>query len=282
MTIKIVTDSSCDLPDEIVKELDISVIPLYINIGAKGYLDGVDITRKEFYEGLPDFPFHPSTAVPGADQFRKVYERLISQGASQVISIHVSSSLSAIMDVARTAAQEVKGAAVEVFDSRQLSLGTGFLVEMAGRAAQQGKSMSEIIASLKDQISRTHVFAALDTLEFLRRSGRMNSVFSGIGTLLQIKPILRMYDGKPTVERVRTQSKAIKTMLNWLKQIGKLEKVAIVHTHAPQRAKELVNLAGSLLTTGDILDVDVTPVIGVHLGPGAVGFALVSEEPSSL
>lgn len=195
MTIKIVTDSTCDLPDEIVKTLDISVVPLYINIGREGYLDGVDLSRQEFYEGLPNFPTHPTTAAPGTDKFRQVYERLVQEGATQIISIHISPSLSAVIDVARSAAQEVKDATVEVFDSRQLSLGTGFLVELAARAAKQGKAMGEIIHSLKDQISRSHVFASLETLEYLRRSGRMNGVVSGIGNLLQIKPILRMYDG---------------------------------------------------------------------------------------
>lgn len=278
MTIKIVTDSTCDLPDDIIKSLDISVVPLYINIGREGYLDGVEISRQDFYQNLPNYPIHPTTAAPGTDMFHRIYERLINQGATQILSIHISPSLSAVLDVARTAAQEMKDATVEVFDSRQLSLGTGFLVELAARAAQQGKAMNEIMHSLKDQISRSHVFASLETLEYLRRSGRMNGVVSGIGNLLQIKPILRMYDGNPTVERVRTQSKAIKTMMNWLKQIGKLERAAIVHTHAAERAKELLHLASDYLPEGNIPVVDITPVIGANIGPGAAGFALVAEK----
>lgn len=278
MTIKIVTDSTCDLPDEIVKTLDISVVPLYINIGRDGYLDGVDMSRQEFYKGLPNFPTHPTTAAPGTDKFRHVYERLIQEGATHILSIHISPSLSAVLDVARSAAQEVKDATVEVFDSRQLSLGTGFLVELAARAAKQGKAMGEIMHSLKDQISRSHVFASLETLEYLRRSGRMNGVVSGIGNILQIKPILRMYDGSPTVERVRTQSKAIKTMMTWLKQIGKLERAAVVHTHAAERAQELLHLASDFLPSGDIPVVDITPVIGANIGPGAAGFALVAAK----
>lgn len=278
MTIKIVTDSTCDLPDDIIKSLDISVVPLYINIGREGYLDGVEISRQDFYQNLPNYPIHPTTAAPRTDMFHRIYERLINQGATQILSIHISPSLSAVLDVARTAAQEMKDATVEVFDSRQLSLGTGFLVELAARAAQQGKAMNEIMHSLKDQISRSHVFASLETLEYLRRSGRMNGVVSGIGNLLQIKPILRMYDGNPTVERVRTQSKAIKTMMNWLKQIGKLERAAIVHTHAAERAKELLHLASDYLPEGNIPVVDITPVIGANIGPGAAGFALVAEK----
>ncbi len=276
--IKVVTDSTCDLPDEIVKALDITVIPMYINIGRRGYLDGVDISRQEFYENLPNYPTQPTTATPGTDKFRQVYERLTENGATQILSIHISPSLSAVMDVARSAAQEVKGAAVEVFDSRQLSLGTGFLVELAASAAQQGKALSEIMHGLKDQIARSYVFASLDTLEYLRRSGRMNGVVSGIGNLLQIKPILHMYEGKAKFERVRTQSKAIKTMLGWLAQIGKLERVAIVHTNAAERAQELLHLAADMLPAGIIPVVDITPVIGANIGPGAAGFALVAAE----
>ena len=276
MTIKIVTDSTCDLPDEIIKDLDISVVPMYINIGQQGYLDGVELSRQEFYQKLPDYPVQPTTATPGMDAFLNIYKRLIHHGATQVLSIHISASLSGVMDVARSAAREMKAATVEVLDLRQLSLGTGFLVEVAAKAAKQGQSMGDIVETLKDQISRSHVFAALDTLEFLRRSGRMNGVVAGIGNILQIKPILRMYNGEPIAERVRTEKKAVKKMLGWLREIGVFERIALVHTNAPERAQQLRVLAGDILPPGEIPSVDITPVIGAHIGPGAAGFALVA------
>ncbi|HNZ13150.1 MAG TPA: DegV family protein, partial [Anaerolineaceae bacterium] len=203
MTVRIVTDSTCDLPADIINKYRISVIPLYINVGSQGYLDGVDITRQEFYQKLPVFPTQPTTAVPSAQKFHSVYTALADKGATDVLSIHISTSLSAIHNVAQVAAQEVTSTRVTVMDSRQLSLGTGFMVELAARLAQAGHSLEQIVSALNEQIKRTYVFAALDTLEFLRRSGRMNRFLANFGTLLQIKPILRMHDGKPETEKVR-------------------------------------------------------------------------------
>jgi DegV family protein with EDD domain len=276
MVIKIVTDSTCDLPQTVVDELDIIVIPLYINIGKEGYLDRVELTRQEFYERLPEYSPHPTTAAPGSEVFRRTYEGLAAQGATQILSIHISESLSATVDVARAAARETRTIPVTVFDARQLSLGTGFQVETAARAAREGRPMDEILALINDQISRTHVFAALDTLEYLRRSGRMNGAIAGLGHLLQLKPLLRMYDGNPTAERVRTSRRAIKRLLEILMEVSPLERVALVHTHAREQAEKLHQKAMHLLPDGEIISVDITPVIGANIGPGAVGFACIS------
>ena len=276
MTIKIVTDSTCDLPQAIVAEYGITVVPLYINFGDQSYGDGVELSRQEFYERLPDCDPPPTTAAPGTEMFRQTYERLADEGATEVLSIHISISLSAVVDVARVAAKDTGAVPVTVFDSRQLSLGTGFLVLTAAKAAAEGRSMDEIISLLEEQVSRTHVFAALDTLEFLRRSGRMNWAMASLGTVLQIKPLLKMYDGNPTAERVRTRTRATKRLLNLLSDLVPLEKVALVHTHAPDRAEALRQQVQHLLPEGEIPSVDITPVIGAHIGPGAVGFACVT------
>jgi DegV family protein with EDD domain len=278
MNIRVVTDSTCDLPAETIKNYGIQVVPLYINVGKQGYLDGIDITREEFYQKLPTFPVHPTTAVPSPQKFRAIYDTLAEEGATQVLSIHISEALSAIADVARVAAQETTSTAVTVFDAHQLSLGTGFMVEMAAQMAAEGHSIQEILIALNAQIKRSHVFAALDTLEFLRRSGRMSKFMASLGSLLQIKPILTMYDGKPGAERVRTRERALKRVVEMLAAVGKLERVAIVHTHALERVAELRHLAAHLLPQGNILTEDITPVIGTHIGPGAVGFAVVSEQ----
>ncbi len=164
-----------------------------------------------------------------------------------------------------------------MLDSQQLSLGTGFLVEPAAKLAAAGSSVAEILAALNDQTQRSHVFPALDTLEFLKRSGRMNKYLAGFASLLQIKPILTMHNGKPGSERVRTRDRAMKRVVEMLVAVGALERVAIVHTHAqPERIAELRALAAGLLPQGDALTEDVTPVIGAHIGPGAVGFAVVA------
>ena len=276
MSVRIVTDSTCDLPAETIARYGIHVVPLYINVGKQGYLDGVDITRAEFYDRLPTFPEHPTTAVPSIERFRAAYNTLADEGASEVFSIHISNALSAVVDMARLAAQETTSAPVTVIDSHQLSLGTGFLVETAAQMAAAGSSVAEIQAALNAQIPRTYVFAALDTLEYLKRSGRMNKYLAGFATLLQIKPILTMHNSKPSTERVRTRARAMHRLVEMLNAVGPLERVAIVHTHAvPERITQLRTLASSLLPQGDILTEDITPVIGAHIGPGALGFAVI-------
>ena len=276
MTVRIVTDSTCDLPAETIARYGICVVPLYINVGRQGFLDGIDITRQEFYTRLPSFSEHPTTAVPSPQKFHAMYDALADEGATEILSIHISVSLSAVVDMARVAAQETTTVPVTVFDSHQLSLGTGFMVEAAAKMAVEGSSVAEIHVELNAQIQRSHVFAALDTLEYLKRSGRMNKYMAGFATLLQIKPILTMYDGHPGTERVRTRDRAMKRLVEMLAAVGSLERIAIVHTHAlPKHLAELRTLAAHLLPQGEILTEEITPVIGAHIGPGAMGFAVV-------
>lgn len=279
MPVRIVTDSTCDLPARVISQYKIHVVPLYINVGKQGYLDGIDITREEFYKQLPTFPNHPTTAVPSIERFHAAYNTLADEGATEILSIHISISLSAVVDVARVAARDINTIPVTVIDSQQLSLGTGFMVETAAKMAEEGHTAAEIQAALENQAQRSHVFAALDTLEFLKRSGRMSKYMAGLATMLQIKPILTMHKGKPGTERVRTRERAMKRVLEMLAAIEKIERVAIVHTHAlPEHIANLREMAGSLLTSEEIMIEEITPVIGAHIGPGALGFAVVSAQ----
>jgi DegV family protein with EDD domain len=277
MTVRIVTDSTCDLPADVITRYGIYVVPLYINIGRQAYLDGVDITREEFYKKLPDFPEHPRTAVPSMQKFRALYDALADEGANEVLSIHISTALSGIMNVAQSAAQETSSVPVTVFDSRQLSLGTGFLVETAAKLAQEGASVTEIRDVLNAQIHRTHVFAALDTLTFLRRSGRMNSVLSVIGEILQIKPFLTMYEGKPGAERVRTRKSAMRRLSELLRQYAPYERVALLHSDAAERALFLMKEVQEIFPDQPIWCEQINPVLGAHIGPGVIGFACISK-----
>jgi len=231
MTVRIVIDSTCDLPAWVISRYGIYVVPLYIDEGAK-----------------------------------------------EVLSIHISTSLSAVVNVAQVAAREAASVPVTVFDSRQLSLGTGFLIETAAKLAQAGSRVPEILAALTEQIKRTHVFAALDTLQFLRRSGRMNSVVSTIGEFLQIKPLLKMYDGNASAERVRTRKHAMQRLVELLREYGSYEKVALLHSDAAARARELLQGVRDILPDGEIWFEQINPVLGAHIGPGVVGFACVSEK----
>jgi DegV family protein with EDD domain len=275
LSVRIVTDSTCDLPEATIKKYGIGVLPLYINIGDKGYLDGIEISREAFYKRLPEYETMPTTAIPGPEKFRQIYEDLAAQGATSILSIHISVSLSATVDAARIGAQDFTAIPVTVFDSRQLTLGMGYLVETAAKAALEGGEINDILALLEEQISRTHVFAALDTLEYLRRSGRMSWAVARLGSLVKLKPLLRMYEGNPTTERVRTTRRANDRLLKILSDLAPLERAAIVHTHATARAELLRQKAQHLLPPGETPSVDITPVIGAHLGTGTAGFACI-------
>lgn len=264
MKTRIVTDSTCDLPPELIEEHSITVMPLYINFGKQGYLDGVEITRQEFYNRLPDYNPPPTTATPSIEAFLETYERLANDGAKEILSIHISEKLSATVNVARKAAEQFKSIPVTVLDSMQISLGTGFVVLEAARSIAEGLHLKDILAKLEALHPRVFVFAALDTLEYLKRSGRMNGVIAGIG-------------GDPQSDRVRTRERAIQRLIDLTKDVGPLDKIALVHTNAPQAADQLWERVKSLFPEmHQPLSVNVTPVLGAHLGPNVVGFAMVS------
>jgi DegV family protein with EDD domain len=278
MTIRIVTDSTCDLPQSVVEEHGINVIPLYVNFGAVSYLDGVELSRRQFYEMLPESDSLPTTAVPGLAAFTETYQKLASQGATEIISIHIASSLSAICDVARKAAEETKAIPVTVFDPGQVTLGTGFAALVAAEDAAKGKPAREIIARLENMAPRIHSYAALDTTEFLRRSGRLSVIQYGLSTILSIKPLIMMHNGELSSARVRTRQKCLDRMIELVRGLGPLERLALVHTNAPGKAEKLHEKTRDLFPTDEIpLSVDVTPIIGAHVGPNAVGMVAVAS-----
>jgi DegV family protein with EDD domain len=181
-----------------------------------------------------------------------------------------------MVNSARLAAEEWNKLPVTVFDSGNLTLGTGLQVLAAARAAAEGRTMDEIVALLEDQSVRTYCFAALDTVEFLRRSGRLTRFQSSLASVLKIKPLLKMNNGAFDMERVRTRKAALARVIELLSGLGPLEELALVHTHAPEAAESLGREAGSLVPEGGFsLSAEVTPVIGTHIGPGAVGFVAV-------
>ena len=279
MSIRIVVDSTCDLPDALAQQYGIVVIPCYVNIGAQSFLDGVDLTRQEFYAQLPTYKTFPKTAAPGIEMFTQAYERLIAEDATEIISIHLSSTLSALFNVAKIAAQEITGARVTLFDSRQLSLSAGWLAVTAAEMVRAGKAVPEIVAALHDQVARTQSCAVIDTLDYLRRGGRISWLLAGVGTALQIKPLFRVYDGQVMLEKTRTRKGALERLLNLVAAWGALERAAIVYTDRLERAEELRQL---VLENFPHLVFEyclqVTPILGAHLGPGTVGIVCVMKE----
>jgi DegV family protein with EDD domain len=279
MTIKIVTDSTCDLPQEIMDKHGIAVVPLFINVGDKGYSDGVDITRAEFYARLPHFPQHPTTAFPPPDAFKDVYERLTEEGATEILSIHIASSLSGTANAALLGSREAKSAPVTVLDSGQFSLAMGFAVQKALDLIAQSVPVKEIVAALQDQLKRTYMYAAVDSFEYLRRSGRVGMLAAGIGTLLRIKPILAMHDNKASSMKARTHRRAVDLMIDLITNLAPLERLGFIHTEDPTPAEELKARLRHLWPAGtDVLSVSVTPVVGAHVGMGGLGIIAVGAK----
>lgn len=273
MNIRIVTDSTCDLPAENARRYGIEIVPLHIHMGHETLLDGVDISKEEFYQRLPAYDPAPSTAAPGPDTFIQRWQALAEQGAQAILSIHISEALSATVNSARLAAQQFTHIPVTVLDSSQLSLGLGFLVERAAQMAKTGHRAEEIVEKLGELMPHTYVFAALDTLEYLRRSGRMHIAVARFGEILRLKPLLFMNQGNPVAHRVRTRQKAMGRIHSWLQEYGPFEQLAVVHAGVQARAEELRDQARKLLPNLEIPVVQITPVLGANLGIGALGFA---------
>jgi fatty acid kinase fatty acid binding subunit len=278
MKIRIVTDSTCDLPEHLVGKYDISIIPLHINQGDKTFLDGVNLTRKEFYAQLPYCKPAPTTAAPGPEVFRQKYEQLAEEGAQSILSIHISESLSATINSARMAAGQFKRIPIIVLDSTQLSLGLGFIVEKAAQMAKLDHEIDDILARLQELMKHTYVFASLKTLEYLRRSGRMHFALARLGEILQIKPLLHMNQGNASAHRARTQRRATERLFDWLEEYAPYERLAVVHAGVQEEAETMRERIREFLPDGDIPVVQITPVLGSHLGIGALGFACVSKE----
>lgn len=276
MKIGLVTDSTSDIPQNLLDAHKIEVVPALLVIDGESYTDGTGITREAFYTRMPGMQKPASTAAPSAGDFMERYEKLLNTGAEKIISIHASATLSGIFNAARLAA-ETFGERVQVFDSQQLSLGCGFQVLAAAESIAQGANLTEINQTLLNLQKKIKVIAVLDTLEYLRRSGRVSWARARIGSLLNLKPMIELSYGKvENLGAVRTTRLANLRILEMLHEIGKLEKLAILHTNAEERARQFLADIEQHLPTPPLL-LNVTTAIGAHLGPNGLGFAAVRK-----
>jgi len=276
MKLGIVTDSTCDLPQYLVEQHKLEVVPTILILEGKEYADGKGISREEFYTRLPDFKTAPTTAAPSIGEFSGRYEKLFSQGCDHIISIHAAGTLTSVINIARQAAKEFSNR-VTIIDSLSLSMGLGFQVLAAAESAEDG--LEATLTAIGEAKKRLKVFAALDTLEYLRRSGRVPSAVAILGGMLSIKPMIELIDGEvKAVGAVRTTKQADERMFNFMRPLGKLERLAILHTNAEPRARGFLNQLMQEISQSlprDILLVNVTAVIGTHLGPNGLGFAAI-------
>lgn len=276
--IRIVTDSTCDIPKSFLADLAITSVPVYVNFGEESFLDGIELSRSEFYRRFATGET-ATTATPSSGTFTEVYSRLAAEGATEILSLHIADDLSNTGNVARLGAQ-ASPIPVTVIDTMQVSMGAGFLVMAAAVAAKAGKTMAEITAVLQDSINRTRIFGMLDTLDALRRGGRVNWAQFGIGTLLQIKPILLVYQGQISVAaRVRTRKRALPQLVDMVQTHSPLERLAILHVNALETADTLQQqLIPYFPAANPPFTVEITPAVASHFGLGAVGVACVSRQ----
>ncbi len=274
----IVTDSTCDLPRSLIEEHGIEVVPCVLIVDGVEYLDGEGLSRDEFYKRLPSLRRAPTTATPSIGAFAERYRMLLDAGADHVLSIHAAGPLTSILGTAAQAAREFEGR-VTVVDSLSLSLGLGFQALAAAEAAEDGLDAAR--AAIESTRMRLHVFAALDTLEYVRRSGRVPAAITVLGGMLSIKPVIELTEGQvKTIGAVRTTKRANERMLEFMREGGKLQRLAVLHTGAEQRAREFLQTVMMEMNRSlprDILLVNVTTVIGTHVGPNGLGFAAVRE-----
>lgn len=273
--VRVVTESTSDIPPDLVAELGIAVVPSYVVFGSETYRDGVELTQQQFYEKLSTTRVIPTTATPPPAVYEEVYRRL-AQETGQIASIHLAANLSALYSVAAKAAENVPGVEIAVMDSEQVTMGYGWLVIAAAEAAQRGESLEQIVALVQGMKDRTHVLAVLDTLEYLHRGGRVNWVGAMAGTLLRIKPIVEVWKGEmKLVERVRTWTRSLDRLLALVQALGSLERAVVLHADAPLEAQQVADRLQALAPNWQPMIAQAGVTVASHTGPGAVGVACV-------
>lgn len=278
VTVKVVTDSTADIPPDLARQLDITVVPLNVQFGQETYRDGIDITHEEFYARLASVKVPPTTSQPSAAVFEQAYSDLGKRGYD-IISIHISSLLSGTCSSAATAAAALPHLKIAVIDSRFLSMTMGWLVIAAAEAASAGQTFEEIVQLVSMMLPRLRLLAVLDTLECLKRGGRIGKTAAFLGSALDIKPLISITDGEVhPVERVRTRSKSLHRLVQLTGTLGPLERLAVAHAACPEAAERLAEQLASIYPRHKMIITEIGPVLGTHAGPGAIGICCVLAE----
>ena len=271
MAIKIVTDSTSDLPPSIAGELEITVVPLNVHFAGQVYRDGVDIQADEFYRKLQQSKVLPTTSQPSAGAFVETYQS-IAGPQDQIVSIHISSKLSGTINSVLLAKQELDDYHIEVVDSQLVSMGLGFVAMVAARAAKEGRGLEEVLQEARGTVNQVSVFALIDTLEYLEKGGRLGRAQAFLGSLLQIKPLITLRDGEVhPLERARTRAKAVTRICELVRALPLIAELCILHSAAAQEAEGLAAELASLYPREKMVVAQCGPVLGTYLGPGALG-----------
>ena len=281
--IRVLVDSTADIPPDLVAEYGIIVVPDLVHFGQETFRDGIDLTVEEFYARLGTAPVYPTTSSPGLGVFLAAYQELVNEGAD-VVSIHPESRFSSIYSTAVMAAQEVTGGQVAVVDSRQLTMCTGWLAILAARAGRAGAGLDEVVALVEEARNRLRLIALLDTVGPLQKSGRVNWLVAMVGTLLEIKPIFAVTVGKPDLlERPRTRRRARERLLERIRALAPFQELAVMHSVALAEALALADDLADVHPRDRIVIGQVGAAIGTHVGPRALSICgLVAGPGGSL
>lgn len=272
-TVRVVTDSACDIPPALADQHGIIVVPLSVRFGDEEFVDRRDLSPEEFWSRVARSPVLPETAAPSPGAFEAAYREAAAAGASGVVAVLLSSDLSATYQAAELAARAVADVLpVRVIDSRSLTSGEGSIALAAARAAAEGKSVDEVAAVAEEMVSRTRVYAALDTLENLKKGGRIGGAQAMIGSMLSIKPIIELSTGKVEQEsKQRTRTKSLRYLADKVKAHERVENLSVMHGDAPDIEAFLDMLGAAGYDRDAILVGDMGAVIGAHAGPRVVG-----------
>jgi DegV family protein with EDD domain len=277
--VAIVVDSTAYLPEEVINQYKMHVIPLLVNWEGESLRDNVDIKPGQFYQRLKTARELPTTSQPSPGDFKLVFEKA-AETAESVICLTISQPLSGTYASAVAARQMVEGIPIELIDSRSTTMGLGFMALAAARAAENGADYKTAANAARALIPKMRVVFVVDTLEFLHRGGRIGGASRYIGTMLSIKPILHLENGKiEPLDRVRTKSKAVAHMLKIMGEetAGKKVHAAVIHAAAPAEADQIFARVQGQMAPESLYLTEISPVIGTHTGPGAVAVVYYAE-----
>lgn len=274
MAVKVVTDNTADIPSQLAKELDITVIPSYVIFGSTSYRGGVDITEDEFYQRLIHGHVLPTTSQPTPRDFIEVYTR-IAREADGILSIHISSKLSGTVNSAEQARKLARlKCPVEIIDTQNVSMGLGLIVIAAARMARDGKGLPEIAGAIRRMVPHTRMLFLFGTLEYLAKGGRIGKASALLGSVLNVKPLLTLKDGEfVPVTQVHSRARGKEKLLEFVKSAKDIEELAVIYSTIQGEAAELASSV-SKITGARIIIARVGPVLGVHGGPGVLCIAL--------
>ena len=277
--IRIAADSVCDLPADLAEALGVSIIPTYVNIGEQSIADdGIGLDRAQFYRELPTLAAQPTTAAPSPGDAADFYQRIFDDGAEHIVSLHVPENLSGVLNAMRLGAESAGSDKITLVDSLQLTFGIGLQVWAAAELAQSGAPLPAILDRIERVRANCKVYAIIDTMEYLRRSGRVNTLVASVGGLLRIKPIIQVDRGAiQAIGRLRTSSRARQRLQDLTRAAAPLDRLAIVHVANRAGAETFLDSIRDIAPS-DTLVIEASPTLGTHVGPGSIGVAILNRK----